>query len=46
MNVCVGMHVYVCVRWAHVHTQVTENNGIKEEVFAFFVMKLKIFFLM
>lgn len=40
------MHVYVCVRWVHVHTQVTENNSIKKGVFAFFVMKLKIIFFM
>lgn len=44
-----GMHVYVCVRFTHVLTQVTENNGIEGGFSAFFlcvcVMKLKIFFL-
>ena len=40
-----GMCVYVCVRCAHVHTRVTENNGNEGGVFAFSVMKLKIFFL-
>lgn len=42
-DVCVGMCAYVCVRCAHVHTQVTENNGNEGGVFAFSVMKLKIF---
>ena len=39
-----GMCAYVCVRCAHVHTQVTENNDNEGGVFAFSVMKLKIFF--
>lgn len=46
MDVCVGMCVYVCVRCAHVHTWVAENNSNEGGVFAFSVMKLKIFFLM
>lgn len=31
-----GMHVYVCVRFTHVLTQVTENNGIEGGFSAFF----------